>query len=315
MTLAIFVMAFLVVAQLRTSKATTSQVQIPTRNVYAMATLLREEREARVKLEGQVADLREQLASYERANTEGRSLAEAMSKELETIRIALGLKAMRGPGLTVRLADPKTQPKGANPVVVTYQDIVAVINELWAAGAEAIAVSGQRVTATTGLSQVGGSVVVNLQRLDGPFDIAAIGDSFTHGMCVPSGKNFVAIVQTRYPRTLNLGIQGTGPLTQLATLKEYLPFVKPKLVFWFYFERNDLNDLRIAMKSPLLRNYLRRGFSQSLFGKQADLDRALAEYIRKIRSGQKLTKKDKAPTGSFRGIIDIEHAIGYDWPT
>lgn len=179
MTLAIFVMAFLVVAQLRTSKATTSQVQIPTRNVYAMATLLREEREARVKLEGQVADLREQLASYERANTEGRSLAEAMSKELETIRIALGLKAMRGPGLTVRLADPKTQPKGANPVVVTYQDIVAVINELWAAGAEAISVSGQRVTATTGLSQVGGSVVVNLQRLDGPFDIAAIGDPST----------------------------------------------------------------------------------------------------------------------------------------
>ena len=143
----------------------------------------------------------------------------------------------------------------------------------------------------------------------GHFDVAAIGDSFTQGMCVPSGKNFVSIVQKRYPRTLNLGIQGTGPLTQLATLREYLPFVKPNLVFWFYFERNDFDDMRIAMKNPLLRNYLRRGFSQSLFGKQADLDRALTEYIRKIRSGQKLTKKNKAPTGSFRGIVDIEHAI------
>lgn len=179
MTLAIFVMAFLVVAQLRTSRATTSQVQVPTRNVYAMATLLRQEREARVKLEADVADLRKQLEFYERSTTEGRSLAEAMSKELETIRIALGQKAMRGPGVVVRLADPKTQPKGANPVVVTYQDIVAVINELWAAGAEAVAVNGQRVTATTGLSQVGGTVVVNLQRLDGPFDITAIGDPST----------------------------------------------------------------------------------------------------------------------------------------
>lgn len=179
MTVALFSMAFLVVAQLRTSRAITSAVQIPTRNVYAMATLLRAEREARQSLEAQVTTLRTQLETYERAVTEGRSLAEAMGKELETLRIALGLKAMRGPGVVVRLSDPKSQPKGANPVVVTYQDIVAVVNELWAAGAEAIAVNGQRVTATTGLSQVGGTVVVNLQRLNGPFDIAAIGDPAT----------------------------------------------------------------------------------------------------------------------------------------
>ena len=179
MTLAIFVMAFLVVAQLRTSRATTSQVEIPTRNVYAMATLLRQEREARVRLESQVATLRGELESYQREGAKGRNLTEAMTRELETMRIALGLRAMRGPGLLVRLDDPSTQPKGVNPLVVTYQDIVAVINELWAAGAEAIAVNGQRVTAITGLSQVGGTVVVNLQRLNGPFQIVAIGDPST----------------------------------------------------------------------------------------------------------------------------------------
>ncbi|HET6780498.1 MAG TPA: DUF881 domain-containing protein [bacterium] len=179
MTLAIFVMAFLVVAQLRTSRATTSQVEIPTRNVYAMATLLRQEREARARLEVQVAALRSELESYQREGAKGRNLTEAMTRELETMRIALGLRAMRGPGLLVRLDDPSTQPKGANVVVVTYQDIVAVINELWAAGAEAIAVNSQRVTATTGLSQVGGTVVVNLQRLNGPFQIVAIGDPST----------------------------------------------------------------------------------------------------------------------------------------
>jgi uncharacterized protein YlxW (UPF0749 family) len=179
MTLAIFVMAFLVVAQLRTSRATTSQVEIPTRNVYAMATLLRQEREARARLEMQVAAIRGELESYQREAAKGTNLAQAMTRELETMRIALGLRAMRGPGLLVSLEDPTTQPKGTNPVVVTYQDIVAVINELWAAGAEAIAVNSQRVTATTGLSQVGGTVVVNLQRLNGPFTIMAIGDPST----------------------------------------------------------------------------------------------------------------------------------------
>lgn len=179
MTLALLVMGFLVVAQLRTGRALTSQVPIPTRNVYALATLLREEQEARKSLEAQVASLRKKLETYERTTSEGRSLTEAMGKELESLRIALGLKAMRGPGVIVRLADAKTQPRGSNPVVVTYQDLVAVINELWAAGAEAVAVNDQRVTATTGFSQVGGTVVVNLQRLTAPFVIVAIGDPAT----------------------------------------------------------------------------------------------------------------------------------------
>lgn len=179
MAAAMAVLGFVIIAQTRAGRELSSQVQVPTRNVYALATLLREEREARVSLETQVTDLRRKLESYERTASEGRSLQEAMGRELETLRIALGLKGMRGPGITVRLADPKTQPKGSNPVIVSYQDIVAVVNELWAAGAEAIAVNGQRLTATTGLSQVSGTVVVNLQRLTGPFDIFAIGDPGT----------------------------------------------------------------------------------------------------------------------------------------
>jgi uncharacterized protein YlxW (UPF0749 family) len=178
-TLIMAALGFLVVAQIRAGRTFRTQVQVPTRNVYALATLLREEREARVALETQVTNLRRQLEAYERTASEGRSLAEAMGRELETLRIALGLKAMRGPGVVVRVADPKTQPKGSNPVVVSYQDIVAIVNELWAAGAEAIAVNGQRLTATSGLSQVGGTVVVNLQRLTGPFDVSAIGDPAT----------------------------------------------------------------------------------------------------------------------------------------
>jgi len=179
MTLTMVALGFLIIIQSRAGRALTSQVPVPTRNVYALATLLREEREARLSLESQVTGLRKQLETYERAASEGRSLQEAMGRELEALRVALGLKAMRGPGVVVRLADPKTQPKGTTPVVVNYQDIVAVVNELWAAGAEAIAVNGQRLSATTGLSQVSGTVVINLQRLTGPFEIVAIGDPAT----------------------------------------------------------------------------------------------------------------------------------------
>jgi uncharacterized protein YlxW (UPF0749 family) len=172
-------LGFLFAIQVRAGRLLQAQPEVPTRNVYALATLLRQERDARQELERQVEAMQKRLIEYERATAEGRTLAAAMSKELESLRMAAGLKAMRGPGVAVLLDDAKTQPKGSTPIVVTYQDLVSVANELWAAGAEAIAVNGQRVTATTGFGQVGGTAVVNLQRLSGPFTIAALGDPVT----------------------------------------------------------------------------------------------------------------------------------------
>jgi uncharacterized protein YlxW (UPF0749 family) len=172
-------LGFLFAVQVRAGRLLRTQPEVPTRNVYALATLLRQERQARQDLERRVGEMQRRQVEYERATAEGRTLTAAMSRELDSLRVAVGLKAMRGPGVTVALDDAKTQAKGSNPVIVTYQDLVSVINELWAAGAEALAVDGQRVTATTGFGQVGGTVVVNLQRLTGPFTIVALGDPAT----------------------------------------------------------------------------------------------------------------------------------------
>lgn len=178
MTVLLVIMGFLVAAQVRATRLIATQ-QVPTRSVYAMATLLREERLARQSLETQVSELRKKLENYEGAASQGRSVAESMNQELETLRIAAGQKRMRGSGVVVTLEDPKGQGRAHPPMTVSYQDVVAVVNELWAAGAEAVAINDQRVTATTGVSQVSGTVVVNLQRLSQPFEIAAIGDPAT----------------------------------------------------------------------------------------------------------------------------------------
>src|SRR5262249_49715558 len=47
---------------------------------------------------------------------------------------------------------------------------------------------------------------------DRTVEIAAIGDSYAQGMCVAPEANFVSLIRHRYPATLNLGIQGDGPL-------------------------------------------------------------------------------------------------------
>ena len=123
--------------------------------------------------------------------------------------------------------------------------------------------------------------------------IAAVGDSFTQGACVPSDKNFMALIRKQHPNTLNLGMSGEGPVIMLAALTEYLPFVKPKVVLWFFFEGNDFEDLTEESKTPLLKKYLTGTFKQGLFERQADIDQTLIQYIERYVKKKQVSNKDE----------------------
>lgn len=113
-------------------------------------------------------------------------------------------------------------------------------------------------------------------------DVAAVGDSFTHGACVPSDRNMVAEVRARFPATLNLGMAGNGPLSELAAIKEYLPQRRPRVVLWFYYEGNDVSkDLFIEREAALLVDYLGQGFVQGLEQHQPAIDDALIAEVEK----------------------------------
>jgi uncharacterized protein YlxW (UPF0749 family) len=171
-------MGFLVVTQVRATRHFREQPEVRTRNLYALAAMLRQEREARRQLEEQLAALQAQVREFEQAAATGRTALEALRRQVEEYRVALGLVPVEGPGVVVRVAEGPARP-GQGAAVVQYQDLVAVANELWAAGAEAVGVNGQRVVATSGFSQVGGTILVNLRRLQPPFVVEAIGDPAT----------------------------------------------------------------------------------------------------------------------------------------
>jgi uncharacterized protein YlxW (UPF0749 family) len=179
LTMLLTALGFLVVVQVRASRSLFGQEDVPTRNVYALATMLRQERESRQTLEAQVAELTQRLSVFERATAERRSTAEAMVRELEGLRIASGLVSLVGPGVAVVVDATQAPVVGHAPPAVQYVDLVSIVNELWAAGAEAVAVSGVRITATTGYSEVGGTILADRQRLAPPYTIEAIGDAAT----------------------------------------------------------------------------------------------------------------------------------------
>lgn len=113
----------------------------------------------------------------------------------------------------------------------------------------------------------------------GSVEIAAVGDSYTQGWCVPMEQSFVALLRQDHPSLLSLGFGASGPLLQLAQMREYLPPLRPRRVLWFYYERNDLTDLRDELTHPVLRRYLEPGYSQRLASRQDEIDERLKRFV------------------------------------
>ncbi len=134
-------------------------------------------------------------------------------------------------------------------------------------------------------------------------DIAAVGDSYTQGECVPADKNFVALIRKYYPLTLNLGMRGSGPLLELASLREFLPPFKPSVVLWFYYEGNDLTNLEVETKSKLLRRYLSGGFTQGLRKRQAEIDQAITVHTDRLEARERERRRIR------RNAVDIADLV------
>lgn len=121
--------------------------------------------QARVQdLEQQVAQLRESL----------KTLTPAPQADSETLRLLAGTLEATGPGVVVTL---KETPEGLTAKnKVADEDIWRVLNELLISGAEAISVNDVRLTAVTGIRNVGNRILVNQTMIASPVEIKAIGD-------------------------------------------------------------------------------------------------------------------------------------------
>jgi len=143
-----------------------------------------------------------------------------------------------------------------------------------------------------------------------PLDVVAVGDSFTHGMCAEPELNFSAGIRSTHPKTLNLGLTGTGPATHLAIIKEYLGELKPKRVLWFFYEGNDLGDLQPALDlHPKLTRYLNDpSYRQNLVNKQPAIDQHLTiEFDRRLAKGEGLlwTKSNEQRVDFIRNALAV----------
>jgi PAS domain S-box-containing protein len=156
----------------------------------------------------------------------------------------------------------------------------------------------------------------------GSVDIVALGDSFPQGYCVPPQKSFIGLIRQRYPKTLNLGIAGDGPLMELAAMREYLENFNAKIVLWFYCEDNDLVELQGERRTQILPRYLKSGFKQNLAEQQSDIDDAMMkdivrqealERVSEIRRQQPHKKAEfleSLKLAMLRSKLNMPHVMG-----
>lgn len=146
----------------------------------------------RDKLRSELSEQRFKITEIERTLGEGQSSHEQLVNQFEGARLQAGLTALKGPGLVVRLTDSPRQPgQSEDPYdfIVHDLDLTVLVNELWASGAEAVEVNGQRIVARSAIRCVGPTVLVNTNRIASPFIVKAIGDvdHLEGGLKMPGG--------------------------------------------------------------------------------------------------------------------------------
>ncbi len=154
----------------------------------ALSQELEENRKDREKLKLQVYELRDRLDQAVTVPELGK-----LKEELDRVRGLAGMTDINGPGVKVTLNDSPNVPQpGQDPniFVLHDEDLLILLNELKAAGANAIAINEHRIISTTEVRCIGPTILINKnQRISPPFIISALGnpDTLANSLKMKSG--------------------------------------------------------------------------------------------------------------------------------
>ena len=161
-----------------------------------------------------VQQLQDQVDSLTAQAAPGSAAVARLRAEAAKLAATVGTQAVTGPALTVSLDDAKrtaaSLPKGytADDIVVHQQDVQAVVNALWSAGAEAMMLQDQRVISTSAVRCVGNTLILQGRVYSPPYVIQAIGD--LSAMRDALDKSEQITIYRQYADLLGLGYDVTS---------------------------------------------------------------------------------------------------------
>ncbi|NHC14276.1 DUF881 domain-containing protein [Motilibacter deserti] len=132
-------------------------------------------------LQAAVRDLRARVEDARRGALSAAGGESALAERVEDLELAAGAKRVTGPGVVVTVDDPERDAAGVGvegdgAERVQDRDLQLVVNALWAAGAESVAVNGHRLTSLSAIRSAGAAILVDYVALTPPYSVSAIGD-------------------------------------------------------------------------------------------------------------------------------------------
>jgi uncharacterized protein YlxW (UPF0749 family) len=149
-----------------------------------LSSLIDQRNRAVARQHQELAQLQEQIQQLtDQAALRNGEVAEAQEGGKAGL-VSAGLSALSGAGLQITLDDAPRSPGGGLPagatgddVVIHQSDVQAVVNALWAAGADGVAIMGQRLIATSAVRCVGNTLLLQGRTYSPPFVVTAVGDA------------------------------------------------------------------------------------------------------------------------------------------
>jgi uncharacterized protein YlxW (UPF0749 family) len=192
----------------------------------ALSAEVQRQSKAVAALTKQVDELRAATARLRNEQLQGSAAGSALASQLSSEELAAGVVPVIGPGLRVRLDDAPANGQ-ADRNRVMDRDLQAVVNALWASGAEAVAINGQRLTGQSSIREAGEAILVDFQPVHAPYVVSAVGDPV--GMEASFAQSAAAARMRSYVQLYNLGFDyaRAGSLQLPAAAEEPLHAASP----------------------------------------------------------------------------------------
>ena len=189
--------------------------------VLAMSGLIKQRDAAVSRQEQQLAALQAQVQRLtQQAGSRDGAVAAAQAQG-DAGALSAGLVPLSGPGVEITLDDAPTRsdgvlPAGATPddLVIHQSDVQAVVNAVWASGADGVAIMGKRLVATSAVRCVGNVLLLQGRTYSPPFVVTAIGNGAAVRSQLAASRE-VAILQQAvdsYGLTFSVRDRGTVAL-------------------------------------------------------------------------------------------------------
>jgi uncharacterized protein YlxW (UPF0749 family) len=193
---------------LRGGEATELSALIPARGDVVAA-----QEDQLAALQAQVQALTDQAASRNGDVAAARDAGQAGA-------LSAGLVALTGPGVEITLDDAPRRPDGSLPigarpddVVIHQSDVQAVVNAVWASGADAVAIMDQRLIATSAVRCVGNVLLLQGRTYSPPFVVTAIGDAGAIRAQLAASPQVQVFRQAVEDYGLGFAVQDRGEIT------------------------------------------------------------------------------------------------------